>query len=84
MTQSNLKLNSGNVEIRKEGEEHAYIASNKDLLNIEQNIESLAEKMSTFELKLNYILLRQPKFTKKKKSVLQQQQRHGMANNNPQ
>jgi predicted nucleic acid-binding Zn-ribbon protein len=83
MTQSNLKLNSGSVEIRKEGEEHtsSYIASNKALLNIEQNIETLAEKMSNFELKLNYVLLRQPKLTKKKKGF---QQQHGMAKNNQQ
>ena len=82
MTQSNLKLNSGNVEIRKEGEEHtSYIASNKALLNIEQNIETLAEKMSNFELKLNYILLRQPKLTKKKRSLHYEQ---GMAKNNQQ
>jgi len=84
MTQSNLKLNGGSIEIRKEGEEHiSCIASrnSKVLLNIEQSIESLAEKMSTFELKLNYVLLRQPKFTKKKKSA---QQQHGMAKNNQQ
>ena len=82
MTQSNLKLNTGSVEIRKEGEEHtSYIASNKALLNIEQNIETLAEKISNFELKLNYVLLRQPKLTKKKKGFRQQ---HGMAKNNQQ
>ena len=82
MTQSNLKLNGGSVEIRKEGEEHtSYIASNKALLNIEQSIETLAEKISNFELKLNYVLLRQPKLTKKKKGF---RQLHGMAKNNQQ
>ena len=82
MTQSNLELNTGSVEIRKEGEEEhtsSYIASNKALLNIEQNIETLAEKMSTFELKLNYVLIRQPKLMKKRKGF---QQQHGMAKNN--
>ena len=74
--QSNSKANSGGVEVRKEGEEH-HIAwrNNKVLLNIEQSIDSLTEKMSTFELKLNYVLLRQPKFIKRKKV----QQQHGAA-----
>ncbi len=64
---SNLKLNNGNGEMRKEGEE--YTALSNALLNIEQNIESLTEKMSGFELKLNYVLLRQTKSNKRKSTL---------------
>ena len=67
---SNLKLNNGNGEMRKEGEqEYTALRNSKALLNIEQNIESLTEKMSSFELKLNYVLLRQAKSNKKKSAL---------------
>jgi len=64
---SNLKLNNGNGEMRKEGEEHTALRNSKALLNIEQNLESLTEKISSFELKLNYALLRQTKSNKRKR-----------------
>jgi hypothetical protein len=49
---SNLKLNNGNGGM---GEEYTACRNSKTLQNIEQNIESLTEKMSGFELKLNYV-----------------------------
>ncbi len=67
---SNLKSNNGNGEMREQ--EYTALRNSKALLNIEQNIESLTEKMSGFELKLNYVLLRQTK-SNKKKSVLHHQ-----------
>jgi hypothetical protein len=66
---SNLKLNNGNGEMRKEGEEYTSCRNSKALQNIEQNIESLTEKMSGFELKLNYVLLRQTKSNKRKSTL---------------
>ncbi len=64
---SNLKLNNGNGEMRKEGEE--YTALSNALLNIEQNLESFTEKMSGVELKVNYLLLRQTKSKKRKRTL---------------
>jgi hypothetical protein len=66
---SNLRLNNGNGEMRKEGEEYIACRNSKALQNIEQNIESLTEKMSGFELKLNYLLLRQTKSNKRKSTL---------------
>jgi hypothetical protein len=66
---SNLKLNNGNGEMRREGEEYTSCRNSKALQNIEQNIESLTEKMSGFELKLNYVLLRQTKSNKRKSTL---------------
>jgi hypothetical protein len=67
---SNLKLNNCNGEMRKEGEqEYSAWRNSKALLNMEQNIESLTEKMSSFELKLNYVLLRQTKSNKRKSAL---------------
>jgi len=66
---SNLKLNNGNGEMRKEVEEYTACRNSKALQNIEQNIESLTEKMSGFELKLNYVLLRQTKSNKRKSAL---------------
>jgi hypothetical protein len=67
---SNLKLNNGHGEMRKEGEqEYTALRNSKALLNIEQNIESLTEKMSGFELKLNYVLLHQTKSNKRKSAI---------------
>ncbi len=66
---SNLKLNNGNGEMRKEGEEEYTAWRNSNaLLNIEQNLESLTEKMSGFELKVNYLLLHQTKSNKRKRT----------------
>jgi adenine specific DNA methylase Mod len=70
MTQ-NLKLTNNESEIRKDIEEQTAWRNNQALLNMDQNIELLIEKMSDFELKLNYALLRQTKFTKKKNSQQQ-------------
>ena len=73
---SNLKLNNGSGEMRKEGEqEYTALRNSKALLNIEQNIESLTEKMSSFELKLNYVLLRQTKSNKRKRTLHHQDSR---------
>jgi len=69
---SNLKLNNGNGEIRKEGEEYTGCRNSKALLNIEQNVESLTEKISSFELKLNYALL-EKKSNKRKRAALHHQ-----------
>ncbi len=67
---SNLKLNNGNGEMRKEGEEEYTAWRNSNaLLNIEQNLESLTEKMSGFELKVNYLLLHQTKSNKRKRTL---------------
>jgi len=67
---SNLKLNNGDGEMRKEGEEeYTTWRNSKALLNIEQNVESLTEKVSSFELKLNYALLRQTKSHKRKRPL---------------
>ncbi len=66
---SNLKLNNGNGEMRKEGEEYTACRNSKALLNIEQNLESLTEKMSGFELKVNYLLLHQTKSNKRKRTL---------------
>ncbi len=63
---SNLKLNNGNGGM---GEEYTACRNSKALQNIEQNIESLTEKMSGFELKLNYVLLRQTKSNKRKSTL---------------
>ncbi len=72
---SNLKLNNGSGEMRKEGEEHIALKNSKALVNIEQNLESLTEKMSSFELKLNYALLRQTKSNKRKRTLHHQDSR---------
>ncbi len=73
---SNLKFNNGNGEMRKEGEqEYTACRNSKALLNIEQNVESLTEKMSSFELKLNYALLRQTKSKKRKRTLHHQDSR---------
>jgi hypothetical protein len=66
---SNLKLNNGNGEMRKEGEEYSALRTSKALLNIEKNLESLTEKMSGFELKLNYVVLRPTKSNNRKSSL---------------
>jgi len=67
---SNLNLNNGDGEMRKEGEEESTAWRNsKALLNIEQNVELLTEKMSSFELKLNYELLRPTKSHKRKRAL---------------
>jgi len=65
---SNLKLNNDNGQMRKEGEEYIALRNSNALLNIEQNLESVTEKISGFELKLNYLLLQQTK-SKKRKSA---------------
>jgi len=70
---SNLKLNNGNGEMRKEGEE--YTALSNALLNIEQNLESFTEKMSGVELKVNYLLLHQTKSNKRKRTLHHQDPR---------
>jgi hypothetical protein len=64
---SNLKLNNGNGGMGEQ--EYTACRNSKALLNIEQNIESLTEKMSGFELKLNYVLLRQTKSNKRKSTL---------------
>jgi len=69
---SNLKLNNGNGEMRKEAEENTAWINSRALLNIEQNVESLTEKISSFELKLNYALLRQTKSNKRKRALYHQ------------
>jgi len=73
-----LRYNIGS-EMRKEGEEYAF-KNTKTILNIEQNLDLLTEKMTDFELKLNYVLLRQTKFSKKKRAA----QRETTANNGQQ
>jgi hypothetical protein len=66
---SNLKLNNGNSEMRNEGEENTAWRNSRALLNIEQNLESMTEKMSAFELKVNYLLLHQTKSKKRKRPL---------------
>jgi hypothetical protein len=61
--------------MRKEGEEHIALKNSNALLNIEQNLESLTEKMSGFELKVNYLLLRQTKSNKRKRTLHHQDSR---------
>jgi len=70
---SNLKLNNDNGQMRKEGEEYTALRNSNALLNIEQNLESVTEKISGFELKLNYLLLHQTKSKKRKSAHLHHQ-----------
>jgi len=74
---SNLKLNNGNGEMRKEGGEEEYTAlrNSNVLRNIEQNLESITEKISGFELKVNYLLLHQTKSNKRKRTLYHQDPR---------
>lgn len=55
-------------EFQKVSEEQT-IKSARTLLKIDQTLQLLTEKMTDFELKLNYVLLRRTKLKKKEKEL---------------